>query len=47
MVNICMKCAFYNNRNYCERLGVRVRHNEAICEYYIKYRGNRDGESGD
>lgn len=46
MVNICMKCAFWNNNEYCERLGIRAKRNENICEYYIKNRGKiRNGES--
>ena len=46
MVNICMKCGFFNGDEYCERLGVRCKHNDRICEFYVKRRSN-DEDCGD
>lgn len=48
MVNICMKCSFWNTNEYCERLGIRAKRNSQICEYYIKNKGGlRDGRTKD
>lgn len=38
MVNICMKCTYYQKKGYCERLGVHASHNDNICEFYVKNR---------
>lgn len=46
MVNICGKCDYLKDKQYCERLGIECRFNSPICEYYIK-RGKDGSNSKD
>lgn len=38
----CGECDYCNKKLYCERLGIYVRENSPICEYFI---GGTDGNS--
>ena len=42
MVNICFKCEYCKDDLYCERLGIHVRVNSPICEFYVK-KGRKNG----
>lgn len=43
MVQICRKCTYYKEEQYCERLGVHTGRNSPICEFYVK--GGKDGSN--
>lgn len=40
MVNVCLKCSYFMQDGYCERLGVHCGVNSPICEFYVKRRKN-------
>lgn len=49
MVNICLKCVYFKQDGYCERLGVHCHAGSPICEFYVKKRGKNgsgDKDSG-
>ena len=47
MVNVCLKCSYFKQDGYCERLGVRTGLNSPICEFYFKKRGKNGSNNKD